>query len=68
MLAGYQEIQLLNFSHLVPILGLLAKLGKRLLAWSYLSVHPSEYNNWASTSFSGYLVFDFLKHVSKCLD
>jgi len=40
MLAGYQEIQLVNASRFVPILGLLAKLGKAAISF-VLSIRPS---------------------------
>ena len=47
----------------VQILGVLAKLGEAAIGFSYQSVHPSSYNNWASTRFSEDLVFDILEQV-----
>jgi len=46
----------------VQILGVLAKLWEAAIGFSYQSVHPSSYNNWASSTFSEDLLFDILKY------
>jgi len=58
--AGYQEMLLANSFRLVPVLGVLAKLGKAATDSTYLSVHLSAWNNSSPTGFSE-LLFDFLK-------
>ena len=63
ILSGYQEIQLVNSSRLVPILGLLAKLGKAAVSFVTFVCPSVRTEQLVSHWISEDLVFDNSKSV-----